>query len=256
MKLSDLDLDLRLPKPPLLLVAVMVIGAFVPMGIASAIWYKRNAFDPNPRIHLFQDMDNQARLNPQAANGVFADGRAMRAYPPGTVAFSRTTHAPDPDMLKDDDLAYRGFVVDPETGELDGEPVYLDGFPDIVEVDTAFVLRGQERFNIFCMTCHGEDGQGVGPTKVRWDELVVQEDTGTRALIPANLMNENFALGQYTNGQLFDTISRGKGSMGAIGQQIPVRDRWAIIAWVRAMQHHNASGQAETEAEAEAQPAQ
>ena len=172
MKLSDIDLDLRLPKPPMVLVAVLVIGAFIPMGIASAIWYKRNAFDPNPRIHIFQDMDNQAKLKAQADSDILPNGRAMQAYVPGTVAWGRTVHQPDPDMLKDDDLAYRGFVVDPKTGVVeyadaaegaDPQPTYLAGYPETVEVTADFIERGRERYMIHCYTCHGADGRGLGP---------------------------------------------------------------------------------------------
>jgi len=244
MKLSDLDFDMRLPKPPMVLVAVLIIGAFVPVGLASAIWYKRNAFDPNPRIHIFQDMDNQAKSKAQSASLVFADGRSMRAPAPGTVAYGRTTHNPDPGMLRDDDLAYRGFAVDPETGlqvivtDANGNegPQYLAGFPETVTVDEAFIRRGHERFDIYCLTCHGADGRGMGPTTVRWQELAAMPETGSSPFNPANLTGDTFTEGVYVNGRMFNTISHGQATMGPIGQQIPVEDRWAIIAYVRAMQ--------------------
>ena len=254
MKLSDLDFDLRLPKPPMVLVAVLVIGAFVPMGIASAIWFKRNTFDPNPRIHIFQDMDNQAKSKAQSHSEVFADGRSMRAYVPGTVAWGRSGSAPDPGMLKDDDLAYRGFETTLDTGELvttedangNAVPKFLAGFPDIVEVDQAFIKHGQEQYMIHCYTCHGADGRGVGPTKRQMDLLASydlgvadQKKTGTTPFIPANLTAEatgKFNETAYANGKIFNVITKGQGTMNGLGPMIEVKDRWAIVAYVRAMQ--------------------
>lgn len=260
MKLSNLDLDLRLSAPPMVLVSIIVIGSFIPMGIASAIWFKRNYFDPNPRIHIFQDMDNQARGNTQSASNVFADGLTMRKYVPGTVAYGRSTTAgPDPSMLKDDDLAYRGFEISPETGEtvtVDGgdagpQPKYLPGYPETVTVDAAFVKRGQEQYKIHCYTCHGIDGRGMGPTKLAMDvwakfdvNAATEKKSGTVALIPANIGAEpsgKFNEGVYTNGKMFNVITKGQGTMNALGPQIKVKDRWAIIAYVRAMQKSQAA---------------
>ncbi len=253
MKLSDLDLDLRLPKPPMVLVAVLVavlvIGMFVPMGIASAIWFKRNYFDPNPRIHIFLDMDDQAKGKAQASSDVFKNGQTMQAYVPGTVAWGRTTNLPDPTMLKDDDLAYRGFEVSTQTGETvlveaaDGTatPKYIDGYPDIVTVDKAFVERGRQQFMIHCYTCHGADGQGNGPNKREMDRLALITETGTLALVPANFTDATkFAQAIYPNGKLFNTITHGQGTMNALGPMIEVKDRWAIVAYVRALQRAQA----------------
>ncbi|MEO0475339.1 MAG: c-type cytochrome [Planctomycetota bacterium] len=278
MKLSDLDLDFRLPKPPMVLVAVMMIGAFVPLGVASAIWFKRNYFDPNPRIHIFQDMDNQAKGKAQSHSEVFVDGRTMREYVPGTVAWGRSANHADPDMLKDDDLAYRGAELSPETGELETTedangnvvPKFLDGYPDIVEVDQAFIKRGHEQYMIHCYTCHGADGRGLGPTKRAMDVLATYDQgvpdpqkTGTTPLIPANLVTEldadqkpiptnRFAPGTYANGKMFNVITKGQGTMNGLGPMIKVKDRWAIIAYVRAMQESQrtaltAEANAETE---------
>lgn len=263
MKLSDIDLDLRLPKPPLILVAVMVTGAFVPMFVASAIWFKRNYFDPNPRVHIFQDMDNQAKAKAQSASGIFKDGRSMRAYVPGTVAWGRDIRSPDPTMLKDDDLAYRGRATDPETGELvtieddngEAQLQYLPGFPETVEVDYDFVKRGQQQYMIHCYTCHGADGKGLGPTKLAMDVWATHDTnapadrkSGTVPLVPANLVSEvdadtkqeisttRFNSDVYANGKMFNTITNGQGTMNALGPMIKIKDRWAIVAYIRAMQ--------------------
>lgn len=262
MKLSDIDLDLRLPKPPMVLVAVLVIGAFVPMGIASAIWFKRNTFDPNPRIHIFQDMDNQAKSKAQSSSEVFEDGKSMREPVPGTVAWGRNASSADPTMLKDDDLAYRGFEVSADKWELvtaedengNAVPKFLEGYPDIVEVDQAFIKHGQEQFMIHCYTCHGADARGVGPTKRQMDLLAKydqdpsvldKQKTGTIPFSPANLTDPKFAKGTYANGKLFNVITKGQGTMNGLGPMIKVKDRWAIIAYVRAMQLSQKSAAAE-----------
>ncbi|MFN3165719.1 MAG: c-type cytochrome [Phycisphaeraceae bacterium] len=258
MKLSNIDLDLRLPKPPMVLVAVLVIGAFVPMGIASAIWYKRNAFDPNPRIHIFQDMDNQAKAKAQSASDIFADGRSMRDYAPGTVAWGRSADRPDPSMLKEDDLLFRGFETDPKTGETvfveddqgTPQPKYLAGYPQTLTIDRAFIERGRHQYMVHCYTCHGADGFGVGPSKTAMDLLAGQPETGTVPLIVANLHDPKFAEGVYANGRMYNTIAKGQGTMApGIGRQIDVKDRWAIVAYVRAMQHAQTQAQAENASE-------
>lgn len=250
MKLSDIDLDLRLPAPPLLLVSVLVIGAFVPATIASAIWYKRNKMTDQPRYHIFQDMDASIAVGAQEDSVVFSDGRGARPYAPGTVAWGRHTTAPDPTMLKDDDLAYRGFIVDPETGEPvrvgEGEtatPEFLGGFPTIVSVNLKFLEHGQEQFNTFCMPCHGRDGLGAGPVHDRATLLVEQtgNPSGTAWTGPANLTDAKFTEGMYPNGQMFNTITHGAGNMAGYGTQISVEDRWAIVAYVRAIQAGNRS---------------
>lgn len=248
MKLPDFDIDFRLfTAPPLLLVAVVVTGAFLPMTIGAAIWYKRNAFSSEPRYHIFQDMDDQAKSTAQASSEVFSDGRAMRAYVPGTVAWGRSVNHTDPGMLMDGDLAYRGFTVDPATGETvveaddqgNPQPVYLAGYPDTVTVNTAFLKRGQQQFNTYCTPCHGINGRGEGPVHLRASRLTNQPSnpTGTSWAPPKDLTLETYEESVYSNGHLFDTISKGQGAMRGYSAQISIEDRWAIVAYVRALQN-------------------
>ncbi|MEM1355545.1 MAG: cytochrome c [Planctomycetota bacterium] len=248
MKLPDLDIDLRLfTAPPMWLIAVMVTGAFVPMTLGAAIWYKRNSFSEKPRIHLLQDMDNQAKYKAQSTTEVFEHGLAMRQYAPGTVAWGRTVHQPDPGMLMDSDLAYRGFAVDPATGETvvedDGQgnlvPKYLDGFPEVVTVNTAFLELGQRQYNNYCATCHGYDGLGNGATHRAASTLAEQpgNPSNTNWVAPKNLIDATYTrAGGYEDGEMFNTISMGKNNMAGYSAQISVEDRWAIVAYVRAMQ--------------------
>ncbi|XAM01343.1 cytochrome c [Phycisphaeraceae bacterium D3-23] len=246
MKLSDIDLDLRFfPAPPMWLVAVVVIGGFLPMTVASAVWYKRNKMTEEPRYHIFQDMDASIAVKAQEASEVFADGRGARPYAPGTVAWGRHATQADPGMLRDDDLAYRGYTIDAETGEVvqvntdaGPAPQYLAGFPEIVRVNTRFLERGQQQYNTFCMPCHGRDGLGEGAVSERATHLVEQKEnpSGTVWTAPANLTDHKFTQDLYPNGQMFNTITHGANNMAAYGPQIDVADRWAIVAYVRAIQ--------------------
>jgi len=232
-----LDLRLFLPKRvPLPLIAVaclLVVGSWVPLAL---ILHYTQVFHERPRIHLFQDMDNQPKLKAQAASPVFNDGRAMRQPVAGTIARGQLAAAEGGPM---------------ETGHAGGhgeshssEPAFVTGFPDGIEVDEYFIARGQEKFNTFCYPCHGKGGHGDGPVNQRALSLQVGDTAlsyGTTWTPAANLIQiENggllFGEAAYPNGQIFDVITHGKNTMAAYGHAIPVQDRWAIVAYVRALQ--------------------
>lgn len=228
-----LDLRLFLPKRvPLPLIAVaclLVVGSWVPL---SLILHYTQVYHERPRIHLFQDMDNQPKLKAQAASAVFNDGRAMRQPVAGTIARGRLAAAEGGPM---------------QTGQAGGhgdETSFVTGFPEGVDVDEFFLARGQEKFNTFCYPCHGQGGHGDGPVNQRALSLQLGDSTlgyGTSWTPAANLIQiENGALlygeAAYPNGQLFDVITRGKNTMAAYGHAIPVEDRWAIVAYIRALQ--------------------
>ena len=100
---------------------------------------------------------------------------------------------------------------------------YGKGFPDGLTLDEAFVQRGKERYAISCTPCHGYSGNGVGIVSKYW------------AIPPtANLIDPRVK--DMPEGQIFWTITHGKGLMGPYSGAIPVRDRWAIVAYVRALQ--------------------
>lgn len=148
-----------------------------------------------------QDMHNQPRSKPLAPSSFFADGRASRPLVPGTVARG---------WLREDQRLHAGK---------DGA-AFVAQFP--MPVDLALVRRGRERFDIFCAPCHGRTGVGNG--------MVVQR--GYRkptSLHIARLRHEK-------PGYLFDVITNGFGAMPDYAAQIPVHDRWAIVAYVRALQ--------------------
>jgi mono/diheme cytochrome c family protein len=98
---------------------------------------------------------------------------------------------------------------------------YGDGIP--VDLNEALLDRGEERFNINCSICHGLTGEANG---------VVQK-IGNWGTV-ANLQDDRIR--QQPDGQIFNTITHGKNTMGAYGPNLAVEDRWAIVAYVRALQ--------------------
>jgi mono/diheme cytochrome c family protein len=148
-----------------------------------------------------QDMHDQPRYKPLAESDFFGDGRSARPLVEGTVARGQ---------LRDDPHIY--------TGKL-GE-----GFAETIPypVDAAFVARGRERFDIFCSPCHGRTGRGDG--------MVVR-----RGYRQAQSFHSD-RLRQERLGYFFDVITNGFGAMPDYREQIPVKDRWAIVGYVRALQ--------------------
>jgi len=172
----------------------------------------------NRRIHLIQDMDNQARFGAQQANAMFADGRAMRPRIEGAVA-------------RQDARGIGAF----ETGMTDGQ--WMKVLPAEVPLDDATLRRGQERFNIYCALCHGYAGYGDGIIHERAMELLTNADgpvQGTQWVQPSS-----FHIGEVPGqpvGQIFNTITHGIRNMAGYKAQIPASDRWAIAAYVKALQ--------------------
>ncbi len=148
-----------------------------------------------------QDMHDQPKLQPLEASAFFADGRASRPQVSGTVARGE---------LDLDDHLHRGLV----NGEL------ATTFP--FEIDQERMLRGQERFDIFCSSCHGRTGTGEG--------MIVQRGLKQPPSYHIDRLRE------APPGYFFDVITNGFGAMYDLSDRIPVEDRWAIVAYVRALQ--------------------
>jgi hypothetical protein len=149
-----------------------------------------------------QDMHDQPKAKPQSKSAFFVDGRTGRLPVDGTVARGE---------LRDDDHLYRGKV--------DG--VFVTTFP--FKIDAAIMERGRERYAIFCAPCHGATGLGNG--------MVIQRGFKVAAA-SHHIERLHFA----PVGYWFDVITNGFGVMFGYAAQIPAPDRWAIIAYVRALQ--------------------
>jgi mono/diheme cytochrome c family protein len=194
-----------MPRRVLAVLWVLAVAALLPF---ACIYKARHALSPVPRIHLVQGMDNQPRYKSQQANPLFADGRQARQPVAGTVARGR---------LEEDDALSRGLK--------DGK--WVETFP--VPVTEKLLQRGSERFQIYCAPCHGLAGYGDGIVAVRADRL--QEGTW----VPPLSMHAPSVLARPV-GHLFNTVTNGIRTMPSYGSQIPVSDRWAIVAYVRALQ--------------------
>jgi mono/diheme cytochrome c family protein len=157
-----------------------------------------------------QDMHDQPKYKPLAASTFFRDGQSARPLVSGTVARGR---------LDEDQEFYSGKTA---SGEL------LAVFPMAVTAEA--LKRGRERFDIYCSPCHDRTGAGLG--------MVVRR--GFKQ--PPSLHVER--LRQASPGHFFDVMTTGFGAMPDYRVQLSARDRWAVVAYIRALQlsQHAAAG--------------
>ena len=162
----------------------------------------------NPPIEVWDDMDRQEKFKAQSAvgkdlYGVFPDRRSDRRPIEGTIARGH---------LAFDNPATSGLVnATTYTGR---NPVALT--PEVLKL-------GQDRFNVYCTPCHDRTGGGLGIVNLR-----------EPAFKPGNLMDDRIKA--FADGQIFYTITNGKGNMNGYRYQLNVAERWAIVYYVRALQ--------------------
>jgi mono/diheme cytochrome c family protein len=152
-------------------------------------------------IEVWPDMDRQEKYKAQTESPLFGDGRSNRRPVEGTVAVG---------YLKENTV----FTTGTENGQWVGKSP--------VVVNAELLKRGQQRFNIYCAPCHDRTGQGQGivPKKAAW--------------IPTNLMEERVV--GMPDGEIYSVIAHGRRSMPGYKYQVVESDRWAIVAYVRALQ--------------------
>jgi mono/diheme cytochrome c family protein len=148
-----------------------------------------------------QDMHNQPKFKPLRQSTFYADQRSSRPIIEGTIARGQ---------LKEDRYYYTGM-----NGTAAGEEFPFPVTKEVVE-------RGHERFNIYCTPCHSKLGDGNG--------MIVQR--GLKR--PPSFHDPRLVKAPV--GHFFDVMTNGFGAMPDYASQIPVRDRWAIIAYIRALQ--------------------
>lgn len=213
--------ELRLRKPPFWLISLVLVGAVATLVPLAFIARARLGTSPEPRIHIFQDMGTQPKYSAQQASTVFADGRAARPVIEGTVAREA--------VLNDDHYSL-GYSRDAA-----GKISFYAGLPSRISLDDKLLARGKERFGIYCSACHGLDGHGNGMVNLRAQQVQEAGDPyGTSWVQPANLHDQTRR--ERPDGHIFNTITNGIRNMGGLGSQISVDDRWAIVAYVRALQ--------------------
>jgi mono/diheme cytochrome c family protein len=176
----------------------------------------RGAKGRQPPIEVFPDMDRQLKLRPQTVDGFFADGRSSRLPVPGTIA-RETPYRLSPDATN---VVYPFQNVPVNTGFVTGTTNFVETNP--FEITPALMARGRQRFQINCSPCHGPLADGNGITKKLGMTTV------------ANLHDPRIV--RLTDGEIFYVITNGRNTMQPYAGQVPVEDRWAIIAYLRALQ--------------------
>lgn len=197
------------------LIALLVIGIF---GIRGQHFSK-------PPVRIFPDMDEQDKLRAQKPDPFFADGHGGRLPVTQTQprGFNEAGERSIGGIPEYEFGGQTGYYYTGQVGDYFG-----NGMPAELELtaenSSALIKRGQERFGIYCAVCHGKSGDGQGMTS----------QYGVPGI--ANFHLPNFKGDSYPNGRIFETITHGKGMMSGYGYNIPVKDRWAIVAYVRALQ--------------------
>lgn len=182
----------------------------------------RGEVSQEPPVAILRNMYFQPRFSPQASNRFFENKSNMRQPVAGTVA--------------------REMEISLTLGEgrtIDGSG-FVDTIPGAVIARVGdmekLTLRGQSRYGIYCTPCHDGIGNGKG--------LVVRR-AANQAFQPPSFHDDR--LRAMSDGQLFQTITYGANNMPPYGPQLPVDDRWAIVAYVRALQlsqaNSNGAGQ-------------
>jgi len=160
----------------------------------------RGDFTKNTPIEIFPDMDRQPKYKSQTPSPFLPEGRVDRVPPYGSIPFHIQTDQP--------------YLITGKMGSMWGT-----GIP--VTVDQKLLARGQERYQINCQVCHGAAGAGNGITS-------------QYGLVgAASYHAEKYRI--MADGEIFNTITHGKGQMGPY-HHIEVKDRWAIVAYIRALQ--------------------
>jgi len=187
---------------------VYLVTLFVCVLLVSILGFRGTTFTLPPLDVFpewgFPSMEHQPKFRPQSESAFFADGRADRTPPAHTVARG---------LLREDDHLYRGK---------DAAGAFATSFPASLTVDRDFMKRGQERYQVYCTPCHSATGDGNGITK--------------RYGMGATPSYHDPRLRAMPDGEIYNTITAGKNTMLPYADKIAPEDRWAVVAYVRALQ--------------------
>ena len=196
-----------------IIISILLIGAAIGAA-AFGMLGLQGKMSRKPPFELYPDMDRQAKLRPQEPNHFFANGVSSQLPVAGTIARG--------EPIQTTDGAVYGFEDSPvNTGFVTGTTNFVELNP--LPITDEVIQRGHERFDIYCAPCHGKLGDGNGITK----------KIGAMPAV-ANLHDKRIV--EMTDGEIFNTVTHGKGLMGAAGPLMPTQDRWATIAYLRALQ--------------------
>lgn len=191
--------------------AVLVVGVF---------GFRGDKFSQAP-IQVFPDMDNQDKIKAQKPSEFFEDGFGSRLPVIGTVPRNADSGV----MPLEFGAGRAGYYFD---GKLDG--TFGNGMPEELGLAeeknfVGLLERGKDMYQVNCAICHGASGNGKGVVSV----YLLQAGVMVTSL-------HNFPQETSPDGYIFEVISNGKGLMGGYKHNLPVRDRWAIVAYLRALQ--------------------
>jgi mono/diheme cytochrome c family protein len=196
-----------------IMTSILLIGAAIGVAAFGILGFQ-GKMSRKPPFELFPDMDRQAKLRPQEPNHFFANGVSSQLPVAGTI--------PRGEPVQTTDGAVYSFEDSPvNTGLVTGTTNFVELNP--LPVTGEVIQRGHERFDIYCAPCHGKLGDGNGITK----------KIGAMPAV-ANLHDKRIV--EMTDGEIFNTVTHGKGLMGAAGPLMPTPDRWTTIAYLRALQ--------------------
>ena len=173
-------------------------------GAALVFASCRGQISEKPPVHPNMNMDQQPRMEAQEVNKFFEDNRSMRQPVEGTIARG----------FKKEDVAYY------EGTNANGE--WIADIP--VDVTKELLYRGQDRYDVYCSVCHGGTGAGDG--------IIM---TGNYGYVPAPTYHQD-RLREAPDGEIYSAIYNGVRTMPSYATQIKVEDRWAIVAYIRALQ--------------------
>jgi len=209
---------------------------FAVVAVVSIAGFRGQHFQ-KPPFEIFPDMNYQDKVKDQQPSAFFADGVASREPIPGTVA---------EEMPAELDYWATGKWDESHWG--DGIPVHAArGDDTALAIDAANMARGRERYTISCEPCHGAVGDGQGIV--------------TKYGLTGVASYQVDRLRQASDGDIFNTISNGKGQMLGYGYNISIDDRWRIVMYIRALQHsqqasyNDASADEKTELDKSKKPA-
>ncbi len=189
------------------------------IGVVGVLGFRGDHFR-RPQLEIFPDMVRQNKVRPQTPSAFFPDTYASRPYPENTVPHT---------------AAYK---VNGETFEVNGQPVYpyedspintgkVPGTTNFIALNPLPITRtlldrGEQRYHINCLPCHGPAGDGKGITG----------KFGMSGM--ANFHDQRLV--DMADGEIFNTMTYGKNLMPSYGANVTVEDRWAVIAYIRVLQ--------------------
>lgn len=199
-----------------------VLLTLIVVGVVCIAGFRGQKFK-KPPIEIFPDMDVQPKVKAQTPSTFFSDTRADRKPVPGTVPLGYAAPIVENDVVMEpggpyEQIQFTGAPDYYNTGKIGDQ--WGTGMP--MAITPEIMARGQQRYNISCAVCHGATGAGNGIT-AKYGLVGI-----------ANLNQQRIK--DMADGEIYNTITHGKNTMMGYGSTIQVPDRWAIVAYIRALQ--------------------